>query len=924
MSIREISRIGTKSILCTAMAKREPKLFLLKLQCLLLLFTLIIGGLLSSSAQAQNLKSEITFNHQYFIEKLQALLKKDNRSTRTDEIKQLCELLNDFPDSADLRPQIIKELLTIAEKEAAASLDDAEVFWSAAETLAKQEPDELSLATTIYYRANTLNGLDRYQEALVNYRRSIELLNEKKGNSLRRRQLLCQNYATAGEIADYLEDSVAAQNFFNAGWQILEKTPNWQVDKAFQEAAKTILIGQGESARNRGESAKAKQKFAEALTLIKDNPYQTAEVLWNLGKLEREAGRYDAGAASFTKALEVLDEWSASTERAVDKSSLKANLLNSYGLLLLEQRSPPAAKQKLDLALSILGQIHDQRLEATVLRNLSIAARQTGDFETAKKYAEDALQIAVNFKSDDLYISASNILAGILQSQGKHLEATKLLQSSVARAESSQNLLRLTEGKWRLGESLLALKNYKEAEELANECLETSQKRGWSNLIYLSATLKGRALVAEADKTIAKTMFDLAVREIEEKRFAVNGAEVEKISFMSDKTTAYHELLKLHADADEVDHALAFSEKLKSRVLTEKFHDSVAKSAQIESLINQTSAIPSDSTVVSFTLTDEKCFAFTLRAQQKPKLVVIETKESELVEKVTRWRKSLADFDPKFKTEAKELYKLLLDKLEAELNETKSLVIVPDGVLWELPFQALITASNQYLIEKHTVAYAPSLEVYYQLQSSSRSAVANKQVLAFANPATKSAASLIEAEREISEVGKLYQSPKIFVKTGATEARFKQNAPTATIIHLALHGVINLQSPFETALLFTPGAGEDGQLTISEIMRMRLPQSLIVLSSCDTSNGRILSAEGLLSVSWAFLAAGGRTVVAAQWAVESSSTANLMIDFHRALAREEKGAATALQTAQILAIKRAAPFNHPNYWSPFVVVGGSH
>lgn len=142
----------------------------------------------------------------------------------------------------------------------------------------------------------------------------------------------------------------------------------------------------------------------------------------------------------------------------------------------------------------------------------------------------------------------------------------------------------------------------------------------------------------------------------------------------------------------------------------------------------------------------------------------------------------------------------------------------------------------------------------------------------------------------------------------------------AKVLHLAVHGEVNQTNPFDSALLFTEGEGDDGRLTVSEILQLNLPDSLVVLSSCDTSSGQVINGESLISISWAFLATGGRSVVAAQWAVEEKATADLMLNFHRALNENGQESASALRTAQIEALKRHAPFNHPFYWSAFVLV----
>jgi tetratricopeptide (TPR) repeat protein len=161
-------------------------------------------------------------------------------------------------------------------------------------------------------------------------------------------------------------------------------------------------------------------------------------------------------------------------------------------------------------------------------------------------------------------------LASLAQNSNDHQEAVERLQKSVTPAEKSRNVLRVVESKWRLGESFFALGKYEEAKKLAEESLSVAKKNGWSNLIYLSATLVGRTLVKDRNLFAAETMFELAIREIEQKRRQVAGADVEKVSFMGDKATAYHELLKLQVETGDTKRALVTAERLKSRVLEDK------------------------------------------------------------------------------------------------------------------------------------------------------------------------------------------------------------------------------------------------------------------------------------------------------------------------------------------------------------------
>ena len=116
-------------------------------------------------------------------------------------------------------------------------------------------------------------------------------------------------------------------------------------------------------------------------------------------------------------------------------------------------------------------------------------------------------------------------------------------------------------------------------------------------------------------------------------------------------------------------------------------------------------------------------------------------------------------------------------------------------------------------------------------------------------------------------------------------------------------------------------ANEDGLLEAWEIAQLHLNADLVVLSACETAGGRIGAGEGLIGLSWAFFLAGAPTTVASQWSVESRSTAQLMVEFHRQLSLPEKaGTAEALRRAA-LKLMRRKDTAHPFYWAGFVVVG---
>jgi CHAT domain-containing protein len=184
--------------------------------------------------------------------------------------------------------------------------------------------------------------------------------------------------------------------------------------------------------------------------------------------------------------------------------------------------------------------------------------------------------------------------------------------------------------------------------------------------------------------------------------------------------------------------------------------------------------------------------------------------------------------------------------------------------------------------------------------------------------------SLPPAEDEVKRLGHLYGDARSLVRIGAeaAEARFKDEATGADVLHLATHGVLNDASPLYSYLLLAStaeGDRNDGLLEARELLRLDLRASLAVLSACDTARGRVAAGEGVVGFSWALFVAGVPTVVVSQWKVDSASTSELMVEFHR-LRRAGQSDARAMQGA-VRALRENPAYRHPFFWAPFIVVG---
>jgi CHAT domain-containing protein len=369
--------------------------------------------------------------------------------------------------------------------------------------------------------------------------------------------------------------------------------------------------------------------------------------------------------------------------------------------------------------------------------------------------------------------------------------------------------------------------------------------------------------------------------------------------------------------------------------------------------------------LLEYVVTRNRTYVFVLtKAADDVRLNVypIEISARDLATRVAEFRQRLAGNSADFKELARDLYDLLLQPVQTELEGKTAICIVPSEGLWELPFQALLSRSNKYVLEDHALSYVPSLSVLREMKNkalaqratylkagsdglltkvSATASPSLPRLLAIGNPSLSGQSvaplrstrrelsfdSLPQAEQEVKTIGEIYgaEESTILIGNAAREGTFKATASKYRVLHFAAHGVLDDMNPlYSRLLLATESGSEDGFLEAREIMKLDLHADLAVLSACQTARGQVGSGEGLIGMSWALFIAGTSTTVASQWKVDSASTARLMIDFHRNLQSEKAplrtGTAEALRKA---AIKLMADpkYRHPFVWSGFVVVG---
>jgi len=354
------------------------------------------------------------------------------------------------------------------------------------------------------------------------------------------------------------------------------------------------------------------------------------------------------------------------------------------------------------------------------------------------------------------------------------------------------------------------------------------------------------------------------------------------------------------------------------------------------------------SALLEYVVTDDKTYLFVITKPADKAAVEIQAytlplKRDELAKQIEAFRDQLATRNLGFRAAAVKLHDLLLKPAEAQLRGKTSLVIAPDSNLWELPFQALVTSNNRFMIENTSITYAPSLTVLREMTKRRINQTTSQgpaTLLAFGNPVSggetvnrtalrnHSLEPLPEASEEVKALGRLYgpARSKIYVGNEAREDLLKTEAGRASILHFTTHGTLNNAAPMYSNLTLAEGGpNEDGLLEAWELMQLDLRAELAVLSACETARGRIGVGEGMIGFSWAMFIAGVPSLVVSQWKVESAGTRDLMVNFHRALivpsgSKTKPGKTDALRQAALKLMRNPAT-SHPFYWAGFVLIG---
>lgn len=286
-----------------------------------------------------------------------------------------------------------------------------------------------------------------------------------------------------------------------------------------------------------------------------------------------------------------------------------------------------------------------------------------------------------------------------------------------------------------------------------------------------------------------------------------------------------------------------------------------------------------------------------------------------------------------FRRYAKSLYEQLIPKMPTTIQE---LIILPDGALGSIPFEALLSPQDKsssftdaaFLIREYHTSYDYSATLF--LQKTYKEVGSNPQILLVAPVDFKEnevkMSTLPGSEEEITEIKYLFLGNSceatLQVKGKASETNLKaEDLSKYQYLHFATHGFVNESKPALSKIFLQPDQNEDGSLYAGEIYNLKIDADLVTLSACETGLGKVAKGEGIVGLSRALQYAGANNIIVSLWQVADASTSKMMIEFYKYnLNNIHHGYNTALRQAK-LSLLDSEEYNRPYYWAPFILVG---
>ncbi|MGE5658133.1 MAG: CHAT domain-containing tetratricopeptide repeat protein, partial [Actinomycetota bacterium] len=706
-----------------------------------------------------------------------------------------------------------------------------------------------------------------------------------------------------------------------------------------------------------GDYPKAIEYTQQLLAIAREIRDRSSErgALNNLGLAYYSLGDYG-------KAIEYAQQSLAIAREIRDRRGEGAALGN-LGLAYLSLGDYGKAIEYSEQLLAIAREIRDRQGEGRTLGNLGVAYYSLGDYGKAIEYAQQSLAIAREIRDRRGEGAALGNLGLAYYSLGDYDKAIEYAQQLLAIAREIKD--RQSEGKalGNLGVAYSNLGDYGKAIEYTQQWLAIAQEIKDRNSEGLALNNLGFALYRQGNLPAAEKILYESILVAESLRAGLEDAK--KVSIFDTQTNPYINLQQVLITQKKTQEALAIAERGRARAFVELLATRLSTSASAQIPITpptieqiQQIAKEHNATLVEYSIiSNQALFIWVIKpsgeidfrsvdlqsgninlkeAAENTRIAAgsdrgLTESDSALAEMIRGTRDSLGVPDISFNQNAnsgqnalpttaninpqlQQLYQLLIkpidDLLPADPNA--SVIFIPHQSLFLVPFAALQDDKGQYLIEKHTILTAPSIQVL-QLTRQAKQKVqqlAPQDIVIVGNPTMPKVGNpprqlppLPGSEQEAQLIGKLLNVQPI-IGAQATKVALIEKMRKARIVHLATHGLLNEVKRREIpgAIALAPSGTDDGLLTSSEILDLTINAELVVLSACNTGRGT-LTGDGVLGLSRSLITAGVPSILGSLWYVPDASTADLMVEFYRQW-QLNPNKAQALRQAMLIIMKK--------------------
>lgn len=696
-----------------------------------------------------------------------------------------------------------------------------------------------------------------------------------------------------------------------------------------------------------------------------------------LGRVWRELGELETGRHHYRQALELA--------HALQEPVREALALQNLGVTAREEGSrqalltPDARHAPDEGTCEALLQLSPLPASAA----LSIPERWFWEAARCYQLADERYQ-ALN--RDAGHVDILSLQAVLARAQGKSDAALLKHHDALVLAQALKNPSLEADMQASRGATLLELKRWEEAAEAYGQARAQHGAQDLRLLAFLDGLQQVRALTQLERFEQAQPLLEQVMQEGKALVLAV-GDPVFQAGLFRHYAQLVPLWLRIHAlpqlqtgrpVAPEVLHtAWRLAEEARSRSYLARWAAvpglrDVPPLAPV-SLVQLQAALAPNTCLVAYLMDEDGSFAFVVTASSAQ--VVSLVGESSLAPQIQLFQtlvQSPASDQRRLMQEAHGLYQALVRPLEPFIPPHAALVLVPEGAVVQVPFEALVRASGKggktdWLGLTHPMMYAASATTWWlgQAQGSTLALEPKAQrthegsLLLVADPTVPARcyepAGSLPGQAESPD---LLCRPLPFVKQEVRAIRATRSRGTASRdvyligddatlsrlrsqplesfsrLHFSTHGLADDVRPLQSRLLLTEEAKTSNiqpALTAAEIAHWHLNAELVTLSACETAVGRTRRGEGADSLARAFLLAGAQNVVATRWKVDDEATAHFYARLYQelrrypleqALFRTRQAFAEGAAGRPFLGRPGSGPWTHPYFWAGFVWMGG--